>query len=157
MRWQDREGSSNVEDRRGSGGGGAFGRGGGYGVRGGIPLRGKTGLIVIAIVIVAALYGYDLTPLLEGSGLPVQVQEQQRTDSGQARGSRSGQSGTGSPQDEMGRFISVMLKTTEEAWGGIFREAGKQYSPARLVLYTGQTSTACGYGQSAMGALLLPG
>lgn len=156
MRWQDREGSSNVEDRRGSGGGGAFGRGGGYGVRGGIPLRGKTGLIVIAIVIVAALYGYDLTPLLEGSGLPVQVQEQQRTDSGQARGSRSGQSGTGSPQDEMGRFISVMLKTTEEAWGGIFREAGKQYSPARLVLYTGQTSTACGYGQSAMGPFYCP-
>ncbi|MEE0406618.1 MAG: neutral zinc metallopeptidase [Desulfovibrio sp.] len=156
MRWQDREGSSNVEDRRGSGGGGAFGRGGGYGVRGGIPLRGKTGLIVIAIVIVAALYGYDLTPLLEGSGLPVQVQEQQRTDSGQARGSRSGQSGTGSPQDEMGRFISVMLKTTEEAWGGIFGEAGKQYSPARLVLYTGQTSTACGYGQSAMGPFYCP-
>lgn len=156
MRWQDREGSSNVEDRRGSGGGGAFGRGGSSGVRGGIPLRGKTGLIVIAIVIVAALYGYDLTPLLEGSGLPVQVQEQQRTDSGQARGSRSGQSGTGSPQDEMGRFISVMLKTTEEAWGGIFREAGKQYSPARLVLYTGQTSTACGYGQSAMGPFYCP-
>lgn len=156
MRWQDREGSSNVEDRRGSGGGGALGRGGGYGVRGGVPLRGKTGLIVIAIVIVAALYGYDLTPLLEGSGLPVQVQEQQRTDSGQARGSRSGQSGTGSPQDEMGRFISVMLKTTEEAWGGIFREAGKQYSPARLVLYTGQTSTACGYGQSAMGPFYCP-
>jgi len=156
MRWQDREGSSNVEDRRGSGGGGAFGRGGGYGVRGGIPLRGKTGLIVLAIVIVAALYGYDLTPLLEGSGLPVQVQEQQRTDSGQARGSRSGQSGTGSPRDEMGRFISVMLKTTEEAWGGIFREAGKQYSPARLVLYTGQTSTACGYGQSAMGPFYCP-
>ena len=156
MRWQDREGSSNVEDRRGSGVGGAFGRGGGYGVRGGIPLRGKTGLIVIAIVIVAALYGYDLTPLLEGSGMPVQVQEQQRTDSGQARGSRSGQSGTGSPQDEMGRFISVMLKTTEEAWGGIFREAGKQYSPARLVLYTGQTSTACGYGQSAMGPFYCP-
>ena len=125
-------------------------------MRGGIPLRGKTGLIVIAIVIVAALYGYDLTPLLEGSGLPVQVQEQQRTDSGQARGSRSGQSGTGSPQDEMGRFISVMLKTTEEAWGGIFREAGKQYSPARLVLYTGQTSTACGYGQSAMGPFYCP-
>ena len=112
--------------------------------------------IIIAIVIVAALYGYDLTPLLEGSGLPVQVQEQQRTDSGQARGSRSGQSGTGSPQDEMGRFISVMLKTTEEAWGGIFREAGKQYSPARLVLYTGQTSTACGYGQSAMGPFYCP-
>ena len=125
-------------------------------MRGGIPLRGKTGLIVIAIVIVAALYGYDLTPLLEGSGMPVQVQEQQRTDSGQARGSRSGQSGTGSPQDEMGRFISVMLKTTEEAWGGIFREAGKQYSPARLVLYTGQTSTACGYGQSAMGPFYCP-
>ena len=125
-------------------------------MRGGVPLRGKTGLIVIAIVIVAALYGYDLTPLLEGSGLPVQVQEQQRTDSGQARGSRSGQSGTGSPQDEMGRFISVMLKTTEEAWGGIFREAGKQYSPARLVLYTGQTSTACGYGQSAMGPFYCP-
>lgn len=155
MRWQDREGSDNLEDRRSSGGGSPFGRPGGYGVRGGIPLRGKSGLIVLIIVIVAGLYGVDLTPYLGGTGMPVQEQQTVQAPQ-QSVPSQSRQSASGTPQDEMGRFISVMLRTTEEAWDGIFRQAGRQYRPTRLVLYTGQTSTACGYGQSAMGPFYCP-
>ena len=64
MRWQDLEESSSVEDRRG------MGRSGGFRTRGGIPLRGKTGLVVVIVVLVAGYYGIDLTPLLTGEVLP---------------------------------------------------------------------------------------
>ena len=73
MRWQDLEESQNVEDRRGA-------RTGGFprytrGPR--IPLRGKTGLAVIAIVVIAGFYGIDLTPLITGGPIalpPTQTQ-----------------------------------------------------------------------------------
>jgi predicted metalloprotease len=51
MKWDDKEGSSNIEDVRGSGGGrrGGFpGLGGGG--RGGFPVRGKGGGLLIIIV-----------------------------------------------------------------------------------------------------------
>ena len=69
MLWKDREGSSNVEDRRGEGGG--FGGGG---PRFPMP-RGKLGLAVLAVVLVAGYYGIDLTPLLGlDSPMPTQTQ-----------------------------------------------------------------------------------
>lgn len=65
MLWKDREGSQNVEDRRGQGGGMPGGR---------FPMpRGKFGLAVLAVVLVAGYYGIDLTPLL---GLDSSMQTQ---------------------------------------------------------------------------------
>lgn len=130
MRWQDREESTHVEDRR---------------ARGGMPLRmpigGKTGAILLVVVLVAGYFGYDLTPMLGGL---------------------SGQTELSSPgpqdarQDDLARFTAVALKTTEDAWSDVFRQAGRQYAPATLVLYSGTTDTACGYGQSAMGPFYCP-
>ena len=60
MRWQDREGSKNIEDRRGSSGG-----------------RGAGGILGLIIVLVGAYYGVDLSGLV-GGGLPV-AQTQQQT------------------------------------------------------------------------------
>lgn len=133
MRWRDRDGSSNVEDRRGR----PSSRGG----LGGIPLRGKTGIIIFLVVIVAGYYGIDLTPFLTGGSPAVTTSEPYKP----------------TPQEEeMARFTSVALKTTEDAWDAIFRRAGQHYSPARLVLYSGATDTACGYGRSAMGPFYCP-
>ena len=84
MLWKDREGSSNVEDRRGEGGG--FGGGG---PRFPMP-RGKLGLAVLAVVLVAGYYGIDLTPLL-GLDSPMNTPTQSSTYS-RARRSRSWQS-----------------------------------------------------------------
>ena len=72
MLWKDREGSSNVEDRRGEGGG--FGGGG---PRFPMP-RGKLGLAVLAVVLVAGYYGIDLTPLL-GLDSPMNTPTQSST------------------------------------------------------------------------------
>lgn len=139
MRWQDLEESSSVEDRRG------MGRSGGLRTRGGIPLRGKTGLAVVIVVLVAGYYGIDLTPLLTGEPFPV---ETQTTASAPYKGTAA--------EEELAKFSRVALKTTEDVWTEIFRATGERYPHPKLVLYTGSTSTACGYGRSAMGPFYCP-
>lgn len=134
MRWQEREGSGNVEDRRG-----AFRTG-----MGGLPVRGKLGAVLLVLVLVAGYYGYDLSPLLGLSGMA----EPAGPDSARPAGRQ--------PDDELARFTSVALRTTEETWGDIFRRNGMKYREPTLVLYTGSTDTACGYGQSAMGPFYCP-
>lgn len=132
MRWENRRESLNVEDRRGQGP-----------MRmAGLPIRGKTGVILLVAVLVAGYFGYDLTPLLTGMG-------------GGGMGLQStAQAPAGN--DELARFTKVALGTTEETWSDIFRRAGREYAPATLVLYSGATDTACGYGQSAMGPFYCP-
>jgi predicted metalloprotease len=69
------------------------------------------------------------------------------------------QSGTvgASPQDdEMKQFVEVVLASTEDAWTTQFRAAGKTYKPPRLVLFSGQVRSACGYAEAAMGPFYCP-
>ncbi len=135
MRWQNREESTNVEDRRG--------RSSGSRGLGGIPLpRGKGGIVLMLVVVVAGFYGVDLTPLLTGGG----------ADSGVSRPYTPS-----AKEQEMARFTSVILKTTEDAWQNVFQKAGQPpYKAPKLVLYSGSTETTCGYGQSAMGPFYCP-
>jgi uncharacterized protein len=58
--------------------------------------------------------------------------------------------------DEGREFIEVTLGYTEDAWNEIFRQAGQEYPEAKLVLFDGSTSTACGFGQTAMGPFYCP-
>lgn len=140
MRWQNRQESANVEDRRGqaSAGGGPFS--GGFR---GVPVRGKMGILLFLVVLVAGAYGIDLSPLLglDGGGSVVSEERRQPTET----------------ENNLARFTSVALKTTEDTWGDIFRrQVGRAYVPPKLVLYSGSTSTACGYGQAAMGPFYCP-
>jgi hypothetical protein len=138
MRWEGQEQSSNVEDRRsGGGGGGGFGFGGRS--------------IGIGTIVIALLGGwiFGINPLtiigmLSGGGSPV-VQQQ----AGPAQAPPS--------NDKAAAFVSTVLRSTEDAWGQVFRENKAQYQPPRLVLFRGATPTACGTGQSAMGPFYCPG
>ncbi len=132
MRWQNRDESGNVEDRRGQP----------SSIRG-IPVRGKAGVLLLIVVMVAGYYGIDLTPLLTGGANSGTTASRPHAPSAKER--------------EMARFSSVVLKTTEDAWHTIFRKMGKAYKPPKLVLYSGSTDTACGYGRSAMGPFYCPG
>jgi len=137
MRWQNRRESNNVEDRRGqsSQGGSPLGN---------IPLpRGKAGLVIIVIILIASYYGIDLTALFGGGNGSIQTQQ------------RSSQIGS-EQQNEMAKFTSVVLASTEDVWGNIFKQENKTYQDPRLVLFTGATPTACGTGQSAMGPFYCP-
>lgn len=130
MRWEGRRESSNVEDRRGQS----------SGFR--VPLNGKTGIIVIIIVLVAGYYGIDLTPLLTGGT--------------NLTGNPSAPYVPSDQEEEMAHFTSVTLGLTEDTWQSIFQQMGQTYAPPKLVLYSGVTQTTCGYGQAAMGPFYCP-
>ncbi|RLM03344.1 neutral zinc metallopeptidase [Gibbsiella quercinecans] len=136
MRWQGRRESDNVEDRRGQ----SSGIGGGSGLR--VPVGGKGGLVILVVVLVAGYYGIDLTPLLNG---------------GDVTTTQSQQSTSISPKDdELAKFTSVVLASTEDNWKEVFQKMGKTYQPPKLVMYRGATRTNCGTGQAAMGPFYCP-
>lgn len=127
MRWQDREGSKNIEDRRGSSGGGG---------------RGAGGILGLIIVLVGAYYGVDLSGLV-GGGLPVaQTQQQTRAPLQQ--------------EEQLKRLSEVTLRETEKVWGAYFNRMGKTYQDPVLVFYAGATHTGCGTGQANAGPFYCP-
>lgn len=132
MRWGDQRQSTNVEDRRGMGRGIAIG-GGGIGV-----------LILAAIV---CLLGGDPRQLLE-TGLPDQSQVQQPSTA----------SNSANPPDQNRQFIGAVMGNLEDAWRQILPQQGRvRYEDPKLVLFTDQISSACGYASSATGPFYCPG
>ena len=129
MRWDDLRESTNVEDVRGS-------TGGGRGLRIGI---GGTLLALIA----SYFLGIDPRLIL---GLMSAVPSQSPTP----------QASEGTPQDEQGRFIAAVLGETEDTWSAIFQANGMQYVPPKLVLYRDEMPTACGTGSAAAGPFYCP-
>lgn len=133
MRWQGREGSNNVEDRRGASGSGG---GGGKG----------TGLIGIIVLLVGAYYGVDLSGLVGGAQQVARPAQTQQT----APRQQSTQ------ERELAQLSSVVLRETEKVWGAYFQKHGLTYQPPKMVLYNGATSTACGRGQASAGPFYCP-
>ena len=129
MRIDDYRDSDNVEDRRGGGGIG----GGGLGIGG----------VVLALVIsyFTGINPMTLLGLIEQTPIAHQAPAAHKPPA----------------DDKSARFVSKVLASTEDIWTQAFRESGKQYEKPRLVLFTGQTPTACGTGQTAMGPFYCPG
>ncbi|AMG65675.1 TPA: neutral zinc metallopeptidase [Providencia stuartii] len=141
MRWQDRRRSDNIEDRRSENSSGGF-QGNGRGMR--IPLRGKSGVVILIVIVVAGYYGVDLTGLITGE--PISNHSSQQA-----------QNRTISPQEaQLADFTSVMLASTEDVWQTEFKKLGKQYQQPKLVIYRNGTSTACGQGKAFMGPFYCP-
>lgn len=106
MDWKGREQSQNVEDRRGSSGGGG----------------GKTpGILGIIVVLVGAYYGVDLSGLVGGSSsMGIPTQQASRLDSQQ--------------EAELKELSRVVLADTEKAWSKYFQQHGQHYTPTTMVL-----------------------
>ena len=173
MRYDDEDRqSSNVEDRRGQGGGGfRFPGGGGRGVR--IPIGGRGGMSFTTLLILGAImlfFGINpLDVLLGGKGFPdMQMPQQQEAPSRADRnpfdipgmpGSDTASKQTPSvpaTNDEMGTFTKRVLADTEDVWNRVFESFGKTYKEPKLVMFSGGTQTACGAGMSAMGPFYCP-
>ena len=138
MRMEGQEESENVEDVRGSSGGGGFGFGGrSIGI----------GTVVLALIAgwVLGINPLTVLNLLGGGGTPVTQQSAPR-----------GPAHTAPASDPQAKFVSQVLRSTEDVWTDIFAEAGKTYEKPRLRLFSHSYPTACGMGESAMGPFYCP-
>jgi uncharacterized protein len=162
----DRE-SSNVEDRRGQGGGFRFpgGPGGGRGIQIPIPMgRGGGGFSITTLLIIGAimlLFGLNPLDLLRGGpdGFP-QLPQNQRIDRPPG-GSPFELPGRGAPQASQGeqeaaKFIGRVLADTEDVWNRVFQSFGQKYQEPRLVMFRQATNSACGTGLAQMGPFYCP-
>ena len=135
MRWEGREQSTNVEDRRGA----AM-------AAGGIVVGGGLGSLVLLLIIM--FLGANPQQLME------QVGQQQE----QAAGSRARITPENDVDAPLVEFVSVVMKDTEDVWGTLFREQlGARYQEPKLVVFKGQVRSACGEATAAVGPFYCPG
>lgn len=129
MRWRGERQSTNIEDRRGLTGG-RVAVGGGLGT--------------LLIIVIALLFGADPRQFLEQvpTDQPSQVQTSRRQNP---------------EEEELKQFVAVVLAKSEDVWGEIFRQNGRQYREPTLVLFTDQVQSACGYMGAAVGPFYCPG
>jgi predicted metalloprotease len=151
MRWDDLQGSNNVEDRRGEEGGG--GGGGGFG----FPVGG--GGLGIGTIVVLGLVGWALgidPRLLIGGAEILTGGNSQYEQPAQPRSGGSTRR-TGVPSDDMGKFVSNVLGSIDTEWKDIFAKDGARYRSPTLVLYNEVTDQPCGgQAQRAMGPFYCP-
>lgn len=127
MKWSGREGSGNVEDRRGGGGGK-------------IALGGVGGLIVLLLYVF--LGDGNVSPTDLGLDTNSLQNQQEYTPSAQ--------------EQEYAEFVSVVLKDTEDVWHALFNQMGSGYVEPKLVLFTGSVDSGCGSASAATGPFYCP-
>jgi len=134
MRWRGERESDNVEDRRG------------MSMSRGVKVGGIGGLGLVAVVVISMLLGVDPTVLLQG--IP-NMQDSSVSVDRQIRSPAA--------NDDMRKFVAVVLGETEDVWGAAFRRSGSTYQEPKLVLFSGAVESACGMAGSATGPFYCPG
>lgn len=127
MRLNGRRESSNVSDRRGSGGGR------------GLKIGGGIGAVVIAAIIAWISGGNPLDVLT--SGVSNMMSGEQTTENYPPT----------QEEEELARFSRQILAGTEDVWTKLFASMGKEYEPPTLVLFTNSVQSACGNATAAVG------
>ncbi|HYE92138.1 MAG TPA: neutral zinc metallopeptidase [Terriglobales bacterium] len=122
--------SSNIEDRRGMGGGM------------GLPIVGG-GLGTVVLVLLAMFFGVDPGAIIGTGEGPAQ---------------NYGVEAPASPRttDTLKDFVSVVLADTEDTWRELFRGLRREYREPTLVLFSGSVHSACGMAGSAVGPFYCP-
>lgn len=145
MRWMGGRRSDNVEDRRGMGGRPMM-IGGGMGAGSLLILL----LLVCTGVIDPAQLMQQLPPPGQGpgggGGVPVDIDADPQVRAGRVD----------SAQEPLVEFTRVVLGSTEDVWNEQFRRLGREYQEPKLVLFTGQVESACGYASAAVGPFYCP-
>jgi len=136
MRLENQRASENVEDRRG--------------LRPG-PVMIGGGLSALFLALLVTFLGGDPQKVLQ--------QQQQQAQQQPGRGGRGGDSAQQlSPEEvKMGEFVKKILGSTEDVWGEIFPPEFKmKYKEPTLVMFSGQTKSACGFANAAVGPFYCP-
>lgn len=127
MKWQGRRKSSNVEDRRGMGGGGKTIMGGGIG---------------IVIFLIVTLLGGNPGDIINNlpmdkpnSNVPYEETAEEK---------------------ELAEFVSVVLADTEDVWENVLADERIEYRQPTLVLFSGSVQSACGTAGSSTGPFYCP-
>ena len=120
--------SSNIEDRRGMS-----------------PVRKGVGLSLggILFLIVLSFFGINPLPFLGVATKQAPVEMQQSSQPYQESAAEA----------QLSELAGVTLAQTEVTWGTLF---GGKYPPPTMVMFSGQTPSACGTGQAAMGPFYCP-
>ena len=134
MRWEGREQSANVEDRRGM----AMNAGG---------MIAGGGIGTLLLILIMTFLGANPAKLMEEVGQQ-QPQNKQQTSI--------------NPADDrdapLKEFVSVVMRDTEDVWGKLFREQiSARYQEPKLVLFQGQVRSACGAATASVGPFYCPG
>ena len=124
MLWRGRQGSGNVEDRRGIGG----------------PVAIGGGIIGVIALLFNLLTGGNVDP----SQLPIP--------GGGGTSSRQLSPQEKARQDTLAQFSKVVLRETELVWQDVLpQQAGRNYQDPTLVLFSDAVQSACGNASSATG------
>lgn len=126
MRWEGKEQSGNVEDRRSAGGRG-------------MVLKGGIGTLVVAVVV-----------LLMG-GDPSQVLDMATQGGGQSSSYVSPPE-----EEKTVAFVRTILASTENVWEEEFRTMNKEYRRPGLVIFTSAVTSDCGSASAGMGPFYCP-
>jgi uncharacterized protein len=129
MRWMGGRRSHNIEDRRGMG----------------VPLAAGGGIGTIVLIVLALFFGFDPSVILNTDAPTAPPPMESPAPSVSPRGG-----------DELRDFVATVLADTEDTWGALFRESGRQYREPRLVLFNTSVQSACGMAGSATGPFYCP-
>jgi hypothetical protein len=138
MDWTPGELSSDIEDRRGSSGGGGFG-GGGLGI---------VGLLILVVISLVTGRNYIGSYLSGGGAAHSQA----------SQGMHPGSSYSASPaEDRSAHLVSWTLDDVQQTWAQLLpAQTGRDYRRAKLVLFRDYTQSGCGVAQSQSGPFYCP-
>lgn len=128
MRWTPKGRSADLEDRRGTRGGGA-------------AKLGIGGVLILGLL--SFIFKTDFFSLVGGDGSAPPGQE-------------SAPVPTSQEEENQIQFVSTVLDDTQQNWERIFTESGQQYRRAKLVLFTDSVRSGCGFAETAMGPFYCP-
>ena len=129
MKWTGRRESSNVDDRRGIGGGG---------------LAVGGGIIGVIVLLVKFFVLGDTSAVNDAIPQPGGQQQEMSAEEKKL-------------DDERASFVRVVLADTEDVWNQLYSQSGKKYVMPTLVLFRQSVQSACGMAGAATGPFYCPG
>lgn len=130
MKWLGRRTSDNVEDRRRVGGK-QMAVGGGIG-----------GIVIVLLVMLLGGNPDEVMQNLQQTGMGTTADVNQPLSQ---------------EEEQEGMFVGVILAETEDVWNRLFQQGGQAYREPRLVLFSSQVLSACGYTGASTGPFYCPG